>query len=63
MDTDTAAPAAKPDLEMIDLGACPTCGGPAQFIEGGTVRHVDLRDAQLPPAEAAIQAEQAVLRG
>lgn len=35
-------------LEEIELGSCPTCGGPAQFIAddspaGMHVRHVDLR--------------------
>lgn len=32
--------------EQISLGSCPTCGGPAQFIEGGEIRHVDLRRKQ-----------------
>lgn len=27
-------------LEPIEVGSCPRCGGPAQFLDGGQVRHV-----------------------
>lgn len=28
-------------MDTISLGGCPTCGGPAQFIDNGETRHVD----------------------
>lgn len=28
----------------VSLGSCPTCCGPAQFVDDGSVRHVDLRE-------------------
>lgn len=39
------------DEGMISLGACPTCKGPAQFVDDGTtdgyVRHVDLATVRM----------------
>lgn len=47
--------------EMISLGTCPTCGGPAQFIEGGTIRHVPLHRDQLERVTEAMQSDVAEL--
>jgi hypothetical protein len=39
---------ARPDLDTVSLGSCPTCGGPAQFVGGPGFDGTEYREVRLP---------------